>query len=141
MPAELPAGTDEPTVIDALNADATPREYPEGAPGLWPYLKLPFRERAKFFKVYRELNSRQAEMVAAEKKFKKAKQSEQVMLEQAASLYELYALMDDLMLIAAVDKEAYRDWVDSHDDEKFAQLFAAYVERSQPGEASSSENS
>jgi hypothetical protein len=141
-PAALDTDDDAPMVIDALNQDAAPREYPKDAPGLWPYLKLPFRERAKFFKVYRELVSRQGEVSDIEKKARKGRKlNETQMLEQAASLYELYALMDDLMLIAAVDKDAYRAWVDSHDDEKFAELFAAYVERSQPGEASSSERS
>lgn len=135
---ELP---DEPTVIDSMAADAAPREYPKDAPGLWPYLKLPFRQRAKFFAVYRQLNDRQADMVAAEKKRRRGKQSEGQMLEQAEVLYELYALMDDLLEIAAVDKDRYRAWVESHNDDQFAELFAAYVERSQPGEASGSENS
>lgn len=132
---------DEPTVIDSLAKDAKPREYPKDAPGLWPYLKLPFRQRAKFFAVYRELNDRQTEMTAVEKKRRKGKLTEAQMLEQAEGLYELYALMDDLMRIAAVDKQFYEAWVESHNDEQFAELFAAYVERSQPGEASSSENS
>lgn len=132
---------DEPTIIDALDEDVAPRQYPKDAPGLWPYLKLPFRQRAKFFAVYRELNERQSEMMAAEKKRRKGKLTEGQMLEQAEGLYEVYALMDDLMRIAAVDEDAYDAWVESHNDEQFAELFAAYVERSQPGEASSSENS
>lgn len=132
---------DEPTAIDSLNSDAAPREYPKGAPGLWPYLKLPFRQRAKFFAVYRDLNARQADMVAVEKKRRRGKPNDAQMLEQAEALYELYALMDDLMEIAAVDKDAYRDWVNEHSDDEFAELFAAYVERSQPGEASGSESS
>ena len=136
---ELPE--DEASFIDALNSDAAPREYPKDAPGLWPYMKLPFRQRAKFFAVYRELNGRQSEMLAIEKKRKRGKMTEAQMLDQAESLYELYALMDDLLVIAAVDKDAYRLWVEEHDDEEFAELFAAYVERSQPGEASGSENS
>lgn len=135
---ELP---DEPTLIDSMAEDAAPREYPKDAPGLWPYLKLPFRQRARFFAVYRELNARQGDMLALEKKRKAKKLTEAQMLEQAEELYELYALMDDLLAIAAVDEDAYRAWVMSHSDEEFAELFAAYVERSQPGEASGSVNS
>lgn len=135
---ELP---DEPTVIDSMAADAAPREYPKDAPGLWPYLKLPFRQRAKFFAVYRELNVMQADMVAAEKKRRRGKQNDTQMLEQAEKLYELYALMDDMLRICAVNEDVYEAWVQTHSDEEFGDLFAVYVERSQPGEASGSENS
>lgn len=128
----------EPTIIDALNEDVTPKEYPKDAPALWPYLKLPFRDRAKFFSVYRVLQAKQADLLATEKKRKRGKLTDAQMLEAAEGVYDLYAMMDDLMRIAAVDKDAYNDWVRDHNDDEFATLFAAYVERSQPGEASSS---
>jgi hypothetical protein len=131
---------DEPTIIDALHEDAAPREMPKDAPALWPYLKLPFRRRSKFFGVYRALQAKQAELVAADKRRKRGKQTDDQMFAQAEALYDLYALMDDLMEIAAVDTDAYHEWVESHSDEEFSALFSAYVERSQPGEASSSAN-
>lgn len=142
MQQEITAIHDEaqPTIIDALNEDAAPREYPKDAPGLWPYLKLPFRDRAKFFSVYRVLQAKQSDLLAAEKKRKRGKLSDAQMLATAEGLYDLYSHMDDLMRIAAVDKDAYDEWVRDHTDEEFAELFAVYVERSQPGEASSSAN-
>lgn len=130
----------QPTIIDALNEDAAPKQYPKDAPSLWPYLKLPFRERAKFFSIYRNLQAKQAELLAAEKKRKRGKLNDAQMLESAEGLYDLYAMMDDLMRVAAVDKDGYNDWVRDHTDEQFAELFGAYVENSQPGEASSSAN-
>lgn len=130
----------QPTIIDALHEDAAPKEYPKGAPTLWPYLKLPFRERSKFFSIYRTLQAKQADLLAAEKRRKRGKLSEAQMLEAAEGLYELYAMMDDLMRVAAVDTIAYDEWVREHNDEEFANLFAVYVEQSQPGEASSSAN-
>lgn len=130
----------QPTIVDALNEDANPRPYPKGAPGLWPYLKLPFKERARFFSIYRALQARQADLISAEKKRKRGKLSDQQMLEAAEGLYDLYAMMDDLMRVAAVDKDAYDEWVRDADDEQFANLFAIYLEHSQPGEASSSAN-
>ena len=130
----------QPTIVDALNEDANPKEYPKGAPALWPYLKLPFRDRSKFFSIYRNLQAKQADLLAAERKRRKGKLSDAQMLEAAEGLYDLYAMMDDLMRVAAVDKDAYDEWVREHDDEDFANLFTVYVERSQPGEASSSAN-
>lgn len=130
----------QPTIIDALHEDAAPKQYPKDAPGLWPYLKLPFRERSKFFSIYRGLQAKQADLLAVEKKRKRGKLSDAAMLESAEGLYDLYAMMDDLMRVAAVDKDAYNDWVRDHTDEEFANLFAVYVEQSQPGEASSSAN-
>lgn len=130
----------QPTIIDALNEDAAPREYPKDAPSLWPYLKLPFRDRTKFFSIYRLLQAKQSELLALEKRRKRGKMTDAQMLESAEGLYSLYALMDDLMRVAAIDEDAYDEWVREHDDEQFANLFAIYVERSQPGEASSSAN-
>lgn len=130
----------QPTIIDALHEDAAPKEYPKGAPTLWPYLKLPFRDRAKFFSVYRVLQVKQSDLLAAEKKRKRGKLTDAQMLEAAEGIYDLYAMMDDLLRIAAVDKDAYDEWVRDHTDDEFANLFAVYVERSQPGEASSSAN-
>lgn len=127
-----------PTAIDAIQQDAAPREYPKDAPALWPYLKLPFRKRAEFFRKFREMQAMEGDLAALEKKRKRSTKNQDVMLEQAAGLYDLLAIMDDMMRIAAVDLDEYGAWLDKHNDEQFQELFAAYVERSQPGEASGS---
>lgn len=128
-----------PTATDAMSADAAPREFPADAPPLIPYLRLPFRKRAKFFKGFGELQEMQEKLSALDKKRKRAKNPGQdVLIEQASLLYELYGSMDDLMRIAAVDQEKYEEWVENHSDDQFQDLFSIYVERSQPGEASSS---
>lgn len=137
---EVVEGEVVPTAIDAIQSDAAPREYPKDAPQLWPYLRLPFRQRAEFFRKFREMQAMEGDLTALEKKRNRAgkKPGNDVMLEQAAGLYELFAVMDEMMRIAAVDEQAYEQWVDSHTDDQFQELFAAYVERSQPGEASGS---
>lgn len=126
----------EGTIVDALSDDAKRPVMPADAPTLWPYLKLPFRQRARFFSVYRKLQNAQADLSSRQKK--RGRPSTEALMEQAEQMYELYALMDDLMEIAAVDKDDYKTWVETHDDEDFAGLFVAYAESSQPGEASGS---
>lgn len=128
-----------PTATDAMSADAAPREFPKDAPALVPYLRLPFRKRAKFFRGFGELQEMQEKLSALDKKRKRAKNpSQETLIEQATLLYELYGSMDDLMRVAAVDTEKYEEWVETHSDDEFQDLFSIYVERSQPGEASSS---
>ncbi len=131
-PAEAPTG-DEPTVIDAIVEDASPPKLPADAPRLWPYLKLPFRERADFFRAYERLIEHQ-DLI----KELRADGGRTASASRAAKVFELYAVMDDLLSLCAIDQSEYRAWVASHDDEAFAQLFAAFMSRSQPGEASGS---
>lgn len=130
---------DEPTTVDALQADAAPREFPKGSPELIGYMRLPFRKRARFFKMFSELQAQQTELEKLDKKRKRVKNpSQEMMMEQATGLYELYGAMDELLEMASADPEKYRDWVESNDDDSFQELFSIYIERSQPGEASSS---
>lgn len=124
-----------PTVIDALQDEANPPEYPKGAPRLWPYLRLPFRKRAEFFRVYRLVQEKQDTLQAAERRRKRGRTSEAENIEAATSLYELYALMDDLLRLAAFDIDEYERWISGASDEEFTQVFATYSARSQPGEA------
>lgn len=124
-----------PTVIDALQEEANPPEYPKGAPRLWPYLRLPFRKRADFFRVYKQVQEKQEVLQAGERRRKRGRPSEAETIEAATGLYELYALMDDLLRLAAVDSEEYERWISSATDEEFTQVFATYSARSQPGEA------
>lgn len=129
-PAEL-----TPTVIDALQEEVNPPQYPKGAPRLWPYLRLPFRKRAEFFKVYKQVQDKQTEVQAGERRRKRGRPSEAETMETATGLYELYALMDDLLRLTAVDTDEYDRWVAGASDEEFTQVFATYSARSQPGEA------
>jgi hypothetical protein len=136
QPAPAPEPVAEPSVIDAIAEDAAPPKWPADAPTLWPYLKLPFRARAAFFTKYTEL--RKAQTVVDELKVTRGEFGTAVSTELAGRIFEAYAVMDELLEIAAVDKRDYRAWVMDHSDEDFTALYAAYMARSQPGEASSS---
>lgn len=135
---------EQASVVDALADDAvaTKVEWPAGAPMLWPYLRLPFRIRSQFFRKYRELQNQQGTVrelkALADRVAAGEKGLEDIAGSRAAEIFELYAVMDELMEIAAVDKAEYRIWVDTHEDDEFSQLFGAFMQRSQPGEASSS---
>lgn len=123
-----------PTVIDALQEEATPPEYPKGAPRLWPYLRLPFRKRADFFRTYKAVQEKQNDVQSMTKR-KRGRPSESETIDSAQQLYELYAMMDDLLRIAAVDDDEYDRWINNASDEEFMQVFSTYSARSQPGEA------
>jgi len=122
-----------PTVIDALQEDANPPEYPQGAPRLWPYLRLPFRKRAQFFATYKQVQEKQEILQGSTRK--RGRPSQAATIDSAQQLYELYALMDDLLRIAAVDDNEYDRWINNVSDDEFMQVFTAYSARSQPGEA------
>jgi hypothetical protein len=132
-----------PGVVDALAEEAAKITWPEDAPTLWPYLKLPFRERANFFREYKALQSQQGlvrelKAITEQAKASGTEPDASVAVDKAAEIFELYAVMDTLMMICAVDKEAYAAWVASHTDDEFSRLFTAFMSKTQPGEASSS---
>lgn len=121
----------EPTTIDRLAEDANLPDYPDGAPELLPYLKLPFYKRAEAMRM----------LAALREAYKNAKMPEkdtEVGPEHAAEWFEFLGKMDDFLRFVAVDVDAYNKWVAHASDADFSRLFNAYNVRCQPGEASSS---
>lgn len=146
MPAEyrVPPGTaqqaaqqaepPQPTIIDAIASDAQAAqpakvEFPPGAPKLRPIHQLPFRERGNAMRLFGELQ-----------KIQSPAEGEQPSFDQIADMYDGLARIDDFLAAVAVDADAYRKWVagPGNDEGVFAQLWNAYSNQSQPGEASSS---
>lgn len=139
---------DEPTLIDALAAEAAPEpaEYPAGAPLLKPYLQIrPRSRRAEFKRQYAKFATMQDTVGALSKaanatdapKLPEAQQAAENML-LWADADDLYQKMDDLMRLAAVDEVEYTAWSDDADDKDLIATFQVYMRVSQPGEASSS---
>jgi hypothetical protein len=136
---------DQPSVVDELADDATPAEYPEGAPLLKPYLDIrPRSKRAEFKRKYAEFAGVQADMqkitasgvLGDEESTDQNRAAEQMRV--WADMDDYYQLMDDLMAMAAVEPDAYREWSDRVDDAELVAVFQVYAKRSQPGEASRS---
>lgn len=142
MTTETVEPYEAPTVIDAMQDEATDAdkaEWPKNAPELKSYLRLPFRRRAKFLRIFKEVQEMQQELSKSEEKRKRMKNpTASAQIDQASGMYDLFALMDDAMRISAADEDAYDKYVETCSDNDFQQLFAAFMSHSQPGEASSS---
>lgn len=135
----------EPSAVDELADDATPEEYPEGAPILRPYLQIrPRSKRAEFKRKYAEFSGVQGQMqkvkasgvLEADDGTDPERGAEQ--LRVWADMDDFYQMMDDLMALAAVNPDAYREWSDQADDAALVAVFQVYAKRSQPGEVSRS---
>lgn len=127
--AEQAVKAPEATTTDMIQADATPPEYPAGAPELRPYMRLRFLERAEYME---KLDPLWAKVQAL------PKQGDEAGPKEAATMYRTLAEIDDLMRGVAVDLDAYDAWVAIASDAQFMQLFSAYIAGSQPGEAAGS---
>lgn len=139
----------ESSLIDALHEDADAfTEYPPGCPELIPFLELrPRSRRARFKRKFAECTAledtvkdvqRRAKKLAATSKVTPELQSLRMQL--SADMDDLFGLMDEVLEIAAVDEVKWRAWSDglAGNDADLARVFQLYMQRSQPGEASSS---
>jgi hypothetical protein len=108
-------------------------ERPAGAPGLWPFLKLPRRQKAQFFRCLKNLPT--------DDKGELEIDLGTMSLAVAGDAYELLADIEDSLRIAATDQKAFTTWANSAADEDVVQLFGWYMQRFQPGEASASPTS
>lgn len=131
--------TDRST-IDELAEDAAPPEYPDGAPLLRPYLQIrPRSRRAEFkrkFADFTALKDKVDEIKASGVLGEHAEQADR--LRAWADLDDMYQQMDELMALAAVNPVAYQEWSDEVDDDVLVTVFNVFMQRTQPGEASSS---
>lgn len=120
----------KPTTTDFLRKDAKPEAaFPPGAPKLRPFMRLPFKERAEFLERIAPIQEKMDALPEGNAEGPRA----------AALLYRLMAEVDELFAMVAEDPQAYRAWVESQtNDGPFQQLFNAYMERFQVGEAARS---
>lgn len=136
-----PADDAKPSAVDALQDDAAPAQMPEGAPEFRSYLRLPFRKRARFYRSFASLQDKQEQVSKLDRKQKTKKGlTKEEMADAAGQFYEVLGEMEDLLRIAAVDPEVFETWMENVEDEEFQRTFSAYVQWSQPGEASSSDS-
>lgn len=134
-PAEL-----DVDAIDELAADAVPTEYPEGAPLLRPYLQIrPRSKRAGFKRKFAEFSKVQEQVDRIKESGVLSDTGDQAgRLNAWADMDDMYQQMDELLEMAAIEPEAYREWSDAADDAALGQVFSVYMKRTQPGEASGS---
>jgi hypothetical protein len=133
------------SVVDQMADDATPQEYPDGAPKfVEPISRIrPRSRRAAFKRKMGELEplKDRVQELQASGVFSEDTEgvTEHARINAAADMDDMFQLMDDLLTLAAVDEQAYREWSDQVDDDnELIQVFNVYINRGQPGEASSS---
>jgi hypothetical protein len=128
------------SVSEQLAADAATEhvEFPEGAPELREVLQLPRRVRADYYEAMSRLLDKQKDVQKAFPKGKKKEPSREELLVSMAGLSRMAAEIEDLLAIVAVDETKFREWAASVDDSTLIQLWRAWQEATQPGEATSS---
>jgi hypothetical protein len=132
-----------PTMVDQLAEDTqaadTPPEYPDGAPKLYPLLRVPYRTRAGALRKYGELQDYLKAHPELTKTSEPAEGEDvEVDMNAAADSYEMVALMDEVLESVARDPGEYESWENRYDIDVFMATWAAWQAASQPGEASSS---
>lgn len=138
----------ENSLIDALAEDAGAlTEYPPGTPELTPYLELkPRSRRARFKRKFAECTALEDTVKDVQRRAKKLAANQKntpelasLRMQLSADVDDLFGLMDEVLANAAADETAWRKWSDNlTDDNDLARVFQLYLQRSQPGEASSS---
>lgn len=122
-----PTSTEE-SVVDALQRDVDPPAWPEGAPELRPYMRLPFERRADFLE----------QLDPIWEKYRSLPSKGSIGPKEAAAMYRTLAEIRDFLRPLATDEAAYDTWIEESSDNQFMGLFAAYFAGSQPGEAARS---
>lgn len=125
--------SDKPTTTDALINETTPTEWPPGAPKFRALFRLPFRARATATRLLAKVEDSLPEF---------PEKGTEVDMSAAAGMWDVFGDIDDFLAYVAEDEETYRkysmDLMTSGKDELFMQLFRAYQDHLQPGEADSS---
>lgn len=133
-------------VIAELADDAAiPVDYPDGAPALLPILAVrPRSRRAELKRAYGEFTNIRDEIaeLQASPVFKAENAGDEDLhgerLRLWARMDDYMQKMDDVLVLAAADPDAYRAWSDEAVDDELTQTFTVWAKRAQPGEASSS---
>lgn len=104
-----------------------PAPYPVGSPELQSLMRLDFRQRAKAMRLFQAAIDAWRNMPAAGTSLDDADKMDRY--------FGALAAFDDVLLLVAVNPDAYRSWQRGVDDSMFADLFFAYVARFGLGEA------
>lgn len=142
VPLPVPDDTDEtgqddaPGAVEAMQAEAAPREKPAGSPELHPFVTLKRRDRAKFLRGLAPLQRMSTRGEDAEGEAGGADQGG--MLDALADITEAAADIEDLLRTVAVDQDAFDAWSQSATDMALLDLVLWYSERFQVGEAPAS---
>lgn len=127
----------DPSLSDQIAGESgdTPDtiERPAGAPHLFPFMRLPRRLRAAFF--------RKLQNLPTDDKGNLEIDMATMGIQGAADAFELLADLEDALKLAARDPKEYANWATACDDGELVQLFGWYMQRFQPGEVSASPSS
>lgn len=140
----MPVKSDKPVEVDQVEQladEAALPDYPEGSPILLPMLAIrPRSRRAEFKRRFATFTTQQGGVDASTKAIAKLgdKADRADTMHLSADLDDLYQQIDELMEMAAVNPEHYREWSDAATDDELATVFNIFMSRSQPGEARSS---
>jgi hypothetical protein len=127
---------------DLAVEEAAPKpEKPDGAPDLWPFLKLPRRSRASFLRAIGVLQLRSTELEEA--RAVDGGEEGTASPEIAAATYDLLADAEDVLVMTAPPgrEDVVRDWCAAASDEAVMQLLRWYMDRFDVGEAQASPHS
>lgn len=120
---------------EALADEATPAVKPPGSPELWPFLKLPRRQRAQFMQQVGPLMDK-SESLSDLKEL--ADDDGTVSAEEAADLFAMLADIEDVLRTTANDPAKFDRWAREAPDDQLMELLAWYMQTFQPGEAQAS---
>jgi hypothetical protein len=134
---------DIPSVVEQMAEDATPSTpvaYPPGAPEFKVLLAVRRPQRSEFkLKLADVIGARASAMeLRAQSEKAKGDRKQELQMRVWAALDVMYGHIEEALRLVAVDRAKYDTWAESVPDEDLAATFAAYQDRTQPGEASSS---
>lgn len=139
--AKRPAKPAEEPLSEQMAEEAKPTRKPAGSPNLYPFMALPRRTKAEFFRLFGHVLERKDHLPVQDEAAEQVKDDDQGKIGQLAVVYDLLADMQDGLRLAAEDPDAYDAWCNAADDQKLSDLFSWYMQRFQVGEAKASPSS
>lgn len=115
---------------EKIEAEVLKAEKPDGAPDMIPFKAVPRRRRAELMRKLTALQEREAEVKAVRGDNAEAGATP----EQAAVVFDFLADLEELLVEAAMDPEAFTAWANSCEDRELTALFGWYVTTFQVGE-------
>jgi len=131
--------TPDPAVVDAIDEEANPPEYPDGSPLLMTIAQIrPRSKRAVFKRLLADFLEKQGAVNLLVPKADSDATDQATKVRSWAEMDELYQQMAELMELAAANPEHCVAWTDEADDAQLLAVFQVFMRRAQPGEAPSS---
>ena len=134
----MPEKTIDP-VVDAIDEEANPPEYPAGSPLLHTIAEIrPRSRRAQFKRLLADFLEKQAAVNLLGLATDTEDMEQAAKVRSWAEMDELYQQMAELMELAAKNPTHCVEWTDNATDEALLAVFQVFMRRAQPGEAPSS---